>query len=117
MIQKTPWGSWEVIEKGNRFQVKRLRLSVGQLTSLQYHHHRAEHLTVVQGTALVTVDNETVMVLEGGYVDIPPLTKHRIENPGKIPTIIIEVQTGGYLYEDDIVRLQDAYGRTGVAQE
>jgi mannose-1-phosphate guanylyltransferase / mannose-6-phosphate isomerase len=106
-----PWGSYDGIEKGERFQVKRIVVDPGAALSLQMHHHRAEHWIVVRGTARVTRGEETFLLSENESTYIPVGTKHRLENPGKIPLEIIEVQSGAYLGEDDIVRFEDQYGR------
>ncbi|HVZ06687.1 mannose-1-phosphate guanylyltransferase/mannose-6-phosphate isomerase [Rhodopila sp.] len=107
-----PWGYYEVLIEGDRFQVKRLVVIPGRQLSLQSHFHRAEHWVVVNGTARVTRDDETLIVRENESVYLPLGCVHRVENPGRIPLTIIEVQSGAYLGEDDIVRLQDTYGRT-----
>jgi mannose-1-phosphate guanylyltransferase/mannose-6-phosphate isomerase len=107
-----PWGWYDSIDAGARFQVKRIVVSPGASLSLQMHHHRAEHWIVVSGTALVTRGEETFMVSENESTYIPLGTKHRLENPGKVPLEMIEVQSGSYLGEDDIVRYADIYGRT-----
>ncbi|MES1945485.1 mannose-1-phosphate guanylyltransferase/mannose-6-phosphate isomerase [Salinisphaera sp. PC39] len=106
-----PWGSYESIASGDRFQVKRIIVSPGGRLSLQMHHHRAEHWVVVQGTAKVTRGDEEMLLTEDQSTYIPLGTTHRLENPGNIDLILIEVQSGGYLGEDDIVRLDDVYGR------
>jgi mannose-1-phosphate guanylyltransferase / mannose-6-phosphate isomerase len=106
-----PWGAYESIDSSDRFQVKRITVKPGQVLSLQMHHHRAEHWVVVRGTAKITRDNEVVILTEDQSTYIPLGTVHRLENPGKIPLELIEVQTGSYLGEDDIVRLEDVYGR------
>ncbi|HYD63967.1 mannose-1-phosphate guanylyltransferase/mannose-6-phosphate isomerase, partial [Azospirillum sp.] len=106
-----PWGSYQSVHAGERFQVKCLTVEPGARLSLQKHHHRAEHWVVVQGTALVTRGEEQILVYENQSVYIPMGTVHRLENPGKVPLNIIEVQSGSYLGEDDIVRLEDTYGR------
>jgi mannose-1-phosphate guanylyltransferase/mannose-6-phosphate isomerase len=108
-----PWGSYDSIDAGDRFQVKRLMVKPGAVMSLQLHHHRAEHWIVVHGTARITRGEETFLLEENQSTYIPLGTRHRIENPGKIPLHIIEVQSGGYLGEDDIVRFEDRYGREG----
>jgi mannose-1-phosphate guanylyltransferase/mannose-6-phosphate isomerase len=108
-----PWGSYDSIDSGQRFQVKRLTVKPGASMSLQLHHHRAEHWIVVAGTARITRGEETFLLEENQSTYIPLGTKHRIENPGKIPLHIIEVQSGTYLGEDDIVRFEDRYGREG----
>ncbi|HVL34730.1 MAG TPA: mannose-1-phosphate guanylyltransferase/mannose-6-phosphate isomerase [Burkholderiales bacterium] len=109
-----PWGSYDSIERGERFQVKRIVVEPGAALSLQLHYHRAEHWIVVRGTARVTRGEETFLLTENESTYIPPGTRHRLENPGRLPLEIIEVQSGGYLGEDDIVRLEDAYGRQGA---
>ena len=106
-----PWGSYDGIEKGERFQVKRIVVEPGAALSLQMHYHRAEHWIVVRGTARVTRGEETFLLSENESTFIPVGTKHRLENPGKVPLEIIEVQSGAYLGEDDIVRFEDVYGR------
>lgn len=106
-----PWGAYESLNEGNRFQVKRITVKPGAVLSLQKHHHRAEHWIVVHGTALVTRGDETFLLKEDESTYIPLGTHHRLENPGKIPLELIEVQSGSYLGEDDIVRFEDVYGR------
>jgi mannose-1-phosphate guanylyltransferase / mannose-6-phosphate isomerase len=106
-----PWGWFESLVLADRFQVKRIHVHPGGSLSLQSHHHRAEHWIVVQGTARVTVDGEVRLVSENQSVYIPLGARHRLENPGKLPMVLIEVQTGGYLGEDDIIRYEDGYGR------
>ncbi len=106
-----PWGSYDSIDNGDRFQVKRLVVKPGASMSLQLHHHRAEHWIVVSGTARITRGEETFLLGENESTYIPVGTKHRIENPGKVMLHIIEVQSGSYLGEDDIVRFEDRYGR------
>lgn len=106
-----PWGWFESLAKGNRFQVKRIVVHPGAALSLQSHHHRSEHWIVVEGTARVTVDGEVRLVTENQSVYIPLGSHHRMENPGKLPMVLIEVQTGAYLGEDDIVRYEDVYAR------
>jgi mannose-1-phosphate guanylyltransferase / mannose-6-phosphate isomerase len=107
-----PWGSYDGIESGERFQVKRIVVDPGASLSLQMHYHRAEHWIVVRGTARVTRGDETFLLTENESTYIPPGTRHRLENPGKMPLELIEVQSGAYLGEDDIVRFDDVYGRT-----
>jgi mannose-1-phosphate guanylyltransferase / mannose-6-phosphate isomerase len=107
-----PWGSYETTDQGDRFRVKRLVVNPGQKLSLQTHEHRAEHWVVVQGTARVERDGEVITLAENESAYIPSGTPHRLENPGATPLHLVEVQTGSYLEEDDIVRLDDAYGRT-----
>lgn len=106
-----PWGWYDGIDAGERFQVKRIVVNPGAALSLQMHHHRAEHWIVVQGTARVTRGEESFLVTENQSTYIPLGEKHRLENPGKVPLEMIEVQSGSYLGEDDIVRFQDVYGR------
>jgi mannose-1-phosphate guanylyltransferase/mannose-6-phosphate isomerase len=108
-----PWGSYESLIEGDRFQVKRIVVNPGQTLSLQMHHHRAEHWIVVHGTAEVTCDDRVFMMREDESTYIPLGHKHRLANPGRIPLELIEVQSGSYLGEDDIVRFQDVYGRGG----
>jgi mannose-1-phosphate guanylyltransferase/mannose-6-phosphate isomerase len=108
-----PWGSYDSIDFGDRFQVKRLTVKPGASMSLQLHHHRAEHWIVVSGTARITRAEEVFLLEENQSTYIPVGTKHRIENPGKIVLHMIEVQSGSYLGEDDIVRFEDIYGREG----
>jgi mannose-1-phosphate guanylyltransferase/mannose-6-phosphate isomerase len=108
-----PWGSYDSIDVGQRFEVKRLAIKPGGILSLQMHHHRAEHWVVVSGTARVTRGEETFLLEENQSTYIPVGVQHRIENPGRIPLHIIEVRSGGYLGEDDIVRIDDRYGRDG----
>ena len=110
-----PWGSYDSVDEGDRFQVKRIVVNPGAQLSLQMHHHRAEHWIVVQGTARVTRGDETFLLGENESTYIPVGTTHRLENPGKLPLHLIEVQSGAYLGEDDIVRFEDTYGRTGDA--
>jgi len=106
-----PWGCYEGIDVGGRYQVKRITVSPGASLSLQMHHHRAEHWIVVSGTARVTRGDEVFLVSENESTYIPIGTRHRLENPGTIPLEMIEVQSGSYLGEDDIVRFEDVYGR------
>ncbi len=106
-----PWGSYEGIDVGERFQVKRITVKPGEKLSLQMHHHRAEHWVVVSGTALVTCGDKVTLLSENESTYIPIGMTHRLENPGKLPLHIIEIQSGGYLGEDDIVRFEDIYKR------
>ncbi|MEM6580891.1 MAG: mannose-1-phosphate guanylyltransferase/mannose-6-phosphate isomerase [Pseudomonadota bacterium] len=106
-----PWGSYESLVMSERFQVKRIVVNPGQTLSLQMHHHRAEHWVVVHGTAEVTCDEKVFMLGEDESTYIPLGHKHRLANPGRIPLELIEVQSGAYLGEDDIVRYEDVYGR------
>ena len=106
-----PWGSYDLVDSGERFQVKRIVVKPGASLSLQKHHHRAEHWVVVSGTAEVTNGDKVILLSENQSTYIPLGQVHRLSNPGKIPLEIIEVQSGAYLGEDDIVRLEDTYGR------
>jgi mannose-1-phosphate guanylyltransferase/mannose-6-phosphate isomerase len=106
-----PWGWYESLVVGGRFQVKRIHVHPGAALSLQSHHHRAEHWIVVEGTARVTVDEDVTLLTENQSIYIPLGAVHRMENPGKVPLTLIEVQTGTYLGEDDIVRYEDVYAR------
>ncbi|MFP4212692.1 MAG: mannose-1-phosphate guanylyltransferase/mannose-6-phosphate isomerase [Desulfohalobiaceae bacterium] len=108
-----PWGSYEGVDQEQRFQVKRITVKPGQVLSLQKHYHRAEHWVVVKGTARVVRGEEEIILTEDQSVYIPLGTVHRLENPGRIPLELIEVQTGSYLGEDDIERIEDVYGRKG----
>ena len=107
-----PWGSYESVSNAHRYQVKRIIVNPGATLSLQMHHHRAEHWVVVKGTARVTKGEETFLLAEDQSTYIPLGVTHRLENPGSIPLELIEVQSGSYLGEDDIVRFEDKYGRT-----
>ena len=107
-----PWGSYDSIDNGGRFKVKRITVKPGEKLSVQMHHHRAEHWVVVSGTANVTIGDETQMLTENESVYIPIGAVHALENPGKIALELIEVQSGSYLGEDDIVRFSDRYGRS-----
>ncbi|RYZ57208.1 MAG: mannose-1-phosphate guanylyltransferase/mannose-6-phosphate isomerase, partial [Proteobacteria bacterium] len=109
-----PWGSYDSIDFGDRFQVKRLTVKPGAQLSLQLHHHRAEHWIVVAGTARITCGEKVFLLHENESTFIPLGVKHRIENPGMIALHVIEVQSGTYLGEDDIVRFEDRYGREGT---
>ena len=109
-----PWGSYDSVDTGDRFQVKRLVVNPGATLSLQMHHHRAEHWIVVSGTAEITCDERVFLLSENQSTFIPVGAKHRISNPGRVPLHIIEVQSGSYLGEDDIVRFEDNYGRQGT---
>ena len=110
-VDYRPWGWFESLVTGHRFQVKRIVVHPGGALSLQSHHHRAEHWIVVQGTARVTIGDEETLVTENQSVFIPLGQVHRLENPGKVNMVLIEVQTGAYLGEDDIVRYEDVYAR------
>jgi mannose-1-phosphate guanylyltransferase/mannose-1-phosphate guanylyltransferase/mannose-6-phosphate isomerase len=107
-----PWGSYQSLGIGDRHQVKRIIVKAGGRLSLQKHHHRSEHWIVVRGTALVTVNELQKIVHENESIYIPIGAAHRMENPGKIPLELIEVQTGSYLGEDDIIRIEDDYRRS-----
>lgn len=106
-----PWGYYDSVDAGSRFQVKRIVVNPGAALSLQMHHHRAEHWIVVRGTAQVTRGEDRFLVSENESTYIPLGTRHRLQNPGKVPLEIIEVQSGAYLGEDDIVRFEDTFGR------
>ncbi len=108
-----PWGTYTVLEENRHYKIKRIEVLPGQRLSLQKHHHRSEHWIVVSGTALVTCGEQQFMVNINESTFIPIGEQHRLENPGKIPLVIIEVQSGEYLGEDDIVRFQDDYQRAG----
>jgi len=105
------WGCYDSIDQGPRFQVKRIMVKPGASLSLQKHHHRAEHWIVVSGTAEVTCGERKLLLTENQSTYIPLGEVHRLANPGKVPLEIIEVQSGAYLGEDDIVRFEDTYGR------
>jgi len=111
-VDHRPWGWYETLILSDRFQVKRIHVNPGASLSLQSHHHRSEHWIVVAGTAKVTVDEDVKLLTENQSVYIPLGAVHRMENPGKVPMVLIEVQTGTYLEEDDIVRYEDVYART-----
>lgn len=106
-----PWGCWTVLGEGEGYKVKRIDVNPGHRLSLQYHAHRSEHWIVVAGTARIVIGEQTSLVQTQESTFVPAGTAHRIENPGPHPLIIIEIQNGLYLEEDDIVRLQDDYGR------
>ena len=108
-----PWGAYDSIDNGARFQVKRITVKPGATLSLQMHHHRAEHWIVVSGTAEVTRGDDVILLSENQSTYIPLGVTHRLKNPGKLPLELIEVQSGSYLGEDDIVRFEDQYGRAG----
>jgi mannose-1-phosphate guanylyltransferase/mannose-6-phosphate isomerase len=112
-----PWGSYETVAMDERFQVKRIVVKPGQKLSLQMHHHRAEHWIVVKGTAEITVGDQVFLLSENQSTYIPLGEKHRLVNPGKVPLELIEVQSGSYLGEDDIVRFDDVYGRAPEAKK
>lgn len=110
-VVNRPWGSYDTVDKGNRHQVKRITVKPGSKLSVQLHYHRAEHWIVVSGTALITNGEKTLVLSENQSTYIPAGVVHALENPGKIPLEIIEVQSGAYLEEDDIIRFEDRYGR------
>ena len=111
-FDRRPWGTFTVLDEGDNFKVKRIEVLPGKRLSYQKHAQRAEHWFVVQGTAKVTLDDREVNVSAGEAVDIAVGAAHRVENPGEELLVFIEVQRGSYLGEDDIVRLQDDFGRT-----
>lgn len=111
-FDRRPWGSYTVLEEANTFKVKRIEVLPGKRLSYQKHSQRAEHWFVVEGTARVTLDGREITVATGEAIDIPVGSAHRVENPGDKDLIFIEVQRGNYLGEDDIVRLEDDFGRT-----
>jgi len=111
-FDRRPWGSYEVLEEAPTFKVKRIEVLPGKRLSYQKHAQRAEHWFVVAGTAKVTLDGSELTVRTGEAIDISIGTAHRVENPGEENLIFIEVQRGNYLGEDDIVRLEDDFGRT-----
>lgn len=108
-----PWGTYTVLDERSSYKIKRIEVLPGQRLSLQQHHHRSEHWVVVSGTALVTCGDSTFQVNVNESTYIPVGTKHRLENPGRITLVIIEVQSGEYLGEDDIMRFDDDYDRCG----
>jgi mannose-6-phosphate isomerase len=112
-FDRRPWGTYTVLEEAPNFKVKRIEVLPGKRLSYQKHSQRAEHWFVVAGTARVTLDGSEIIVRTGEAIDIPIGSAHRVENPGDDDLIFIEVQRGTYLGEDDIVRLEDDYGRTG----
>lgn len=112
-----PWGTYTVLDENNGYKIKRIEVNPGQRLSLQMHHHRSEHWIVVSGTAKVTCGEDEYMVNVNESTFISIGKSHRLENPGKIPLVIIEVQSGEYLGEDDIVRFDDDYQRCEAADE
>lgn len=112
-FDRRPWGTYTVLEEAPNFKVKRIEVLPGKRLSYQKHSQRAEHWFVVEGTAKVTLDGKDITIGAGEAIDIPIGSAHRVENPGDNDLIFIEVQRGTYLGEDDIVRLEDDYGRTG----
>ncbi|MCX7901573.1 MAG: cupin domain-containing protein, partial [Burkholderiaceae bacterium] len=111
-----PWGSYTTLQEGPRFKIKRIEVKPGASLSLQMHHHRSEHWVVVSGTAKVSIEGREQLVAPNESTYVPVGAKHRLENPGKVPLVIIEVQCGDYVGEDDIVRFEDRYGRAEAAQ-
>ncbi len=111
-FDRRPWGTFTVLDEGEDFKVKRIEVLPGKRLSYQKHSQRAEHWVVVQGTAKVTLDDHEIVVRAGEAIDIAIGAAHRVENPGQETLLFIEVQRGAYLGEDDIVRLQDDFGRT-----
>jgi len=112
-FDRRPWGTFTVLDEADGFKVKRIEVLPGKRLSYQKHAQRAEHWVVVQGTARVTLDDRDILVAAGEAIDIAIGAAHRVENPGNETLVFIEVQRGGYLGEDDIVRLQDDFGRVG----
>ena len=112
-----PWGRYTILGEGPDYKIKRIVVNPGQILSLQMHHHRAEHWIVVKGTGKITRGDEVFILSENQSTYIPLGVVHRLENPGKFPLELIEVQSGSYLGEDDIVRLEDVYGRVANAEE
>jgi mannose-6-phosphate isomerase len=110
-FDRRPWGTYTVLEEDRNFKVKRIEVLPGKRLSYQKHSHRAEHWFVVEGTAKVTLDEKEIIVRAGEAIDIPIGAAHRVENPDEGNLVFIEVQRGSYLGEDDIVRLQDDFGR------
>ena len=110
-FDRRPWGTFTVLDEGEKFKVKRIEVLPGKRLSYQKHSKRAEHWVVVQGTAKVTLDDREIIVSTGDAIDIATGSAHRVENPGTDMLVFIEVQRGSYLGEDDIVRLQDDFGR------
>ena len=106
-----PWGSFTTLEEGKGYKIKRIEVNPGHRLSLQMHHHRSEHWIVVSGTAKVTCDNEEKILSSNQSTYVPQCTTHRLENPGVIKLVLIEVQNGQYLGEDDIIRFSDDYAR------
>jgi mannose-1-phosphate guanylyltransferase/mannose-6-phosphate isomerase len=111
-----PWGWYDSIDEGGRFKVKRIQVNPKASLSLQKHHHRAEHWIVVKGTAEITCGEKVIILTENQSTYIPLGEMHRLSNPGILPLVMIEVQSGEYLGEDDIVRFDDEYGRAQVGQ-
>jgi mannose-6-phosphate isomerase len=110
-----PWGSFTILEEAKGYKIKRIEVKPNHRLSLQMHHHRSEHWIVVSGTAKVTCGGKEEILSSNQSTYVPPCTLHRLENPGVIPLVMIEVQNGEYLGEDDIVRVEDDYARTPIA--
>lgn len=110
-----PWGSFTVLEEGRGYKIKRIEVKPGHRLSFQMHHHRSEHWIVVSGTAKVYCGDDITLLSSNQSTYVPACTNHRLENPGVLPLILIEVQNGEYLGEDDIVRIQDDYARVAPA--
>jgi mannose-6-phosphate isomerase len=106
-----PWGTFTILEEGSGYKIKRIEVNPGHRLSLQMHHHRSEHWIVISGIAKVSRGDEVIMLSTNQSTYVPRFTAHRLENPGKVPLILIEVQNGEYLGEDDIVRFDDDYAR------
>ena len=109
--EKRPWGWYDVIDEGDRYKVKCIEVKPGQKLSLQKHHHRAEHWVVVSGTAMIECDGKEKLLTENESTYIPIGAKHRLSNQGSEPLLLVEIQSGSYLGEDDIIRYADNYGR------
>ncbi|PZV12808.1 MAG: mannose-6-phosphate isomerase [Leptolyngbya sp.] len=110
--ESRPWGAFTILEEGRGYKIKRIEVKSGHRLSLQMHHHRSEHWIVVSGTAKVVCGDEELILHSNQSTYVPQCTAHRLENPGVIPLVLIEVQNGEYLGEDDIIRFQDDYART-----
>lgn len=115
-FDRRPWGTFTVLDEGDGFKVKRIEVLPGKRLSYQKHAQRAEHWFVVEGTAKVTLDGSEILVEAGRAIDIPRGAAHRVENPGEVNLLFVEVQRGDYLGEDDIVRLEDDFGRAEADQ-
>ena len=111
MSDERPWGKWEILAKGSDYKVKRITVKGGQRLSLQLHEKRAENWVIAKGVGAVTVGDKIIDVEENSYIFIPKRTQHRVENKGQEDLVFIEIQKGEYLGEDDIVRIEDDYGR------
>ncbi|MEW5768335.1 MAG: phosphomannose isomerase type II C-terminal cupin domain [bacterium] len=113
LYEERPWGSWRILDEGEGFKIKRLEVKPGKRLSLQLHHRRSEHWVVAAGTATVTVGDEIITAKQNEHIFIPVEAAHRLENKGEELVTVIEVQVGDYLEEDDLVRLEDDFGRAG----